>query len=579
GNITTYLRNGSSATSSTNMDNMTYSYLTGTNKLDHITDAVTTYCATCNDITNQSPGNYQYDSIGEMTADNAAGIANISWTVYGKVASITKSGDTTIQFTYDPEGNRISKAVIHAGDVSTTWYVRDAQGNILSTYTSGDPAVNGKDLTQIELDIYGTSRLGTWKRNVDVEMMTGSDSIALPLLGSGDSLIFTRGNKLFELVNHLGNVLSTISDKRFGVSFDDSTVAYYNPEIVSANDYYPFGMLQPGRTYTETGAGTYRFGFNGQEGDNEINGRGGAYSAKFWEYDPRIGRRWNIDPKSEEIHDVSPYLCLGDNPVLHDDPNGDFWHIIAGAIIGAVIDAGIEAGSQLIKHGSITSWKAIGGAAVQGAITGGVAAATGGASLAVSATTKVVIHVAAAAAANVVGGTLNRAVQGKKTTLADVGIDALAGAGGELAGKAVSKVAKGAVDKLSNQAKGKLGETLTQLKYAAKGYVRKGNAVVQTGRLTRVTREAEKAVYDHDFKQVITGKRLTVESKFNTSQLNIRQRLAQSKVQTVGGLIVDRTNSAQVSHVAKAATSNTVTGGTESVKQAVTGGSGSTKQQ
>lgn len=41
----------------------------------------------------------------------------------------------------------------------------------------------------------------------------------------------------------------------------------------------------------------YSFGFNGMEMDNEIfNDPGTSYTAEFWQYDSRIGRRWNIDP-------------------------------------------------------------------------------------------------------------------------------------------------------------------------------------------------------------------------------------------------------------------------------------------
>ena len=41
----------------------------------------------------------------------------------------------------------------------------------------------------------------------------------------------------------------------------------------------------------------YRFGFNGQEKDDEIFGSTGtSYTAEFWQYDARIGRRWNVDP-------------------------------------------------------------------------------------------------------------------------------------------------------------------------------------------------------------------------------------------------------------------------------------------
>ncbi|MES1249328.1 MAG: hypothetical protein ABUL46_01520, partial [Chitinophaga rupis] len=169
-----------------------------------------------------------------------------------------------------------------------TWYVRDAQGNILSVYTYGDPSVNGGALAQTELDIYGSSRLGTWKRAIPVTNLDSTVHNSFP--NSGDSITFTRGNKLFELTNHLGNVLATISDKRYGVTPDDSTVVYYNPEVVSANDYYPFGMMQYARNYTETGSGNYRFGFNGKENDNEVKGTGNQVDYGMRVYDPRVGK-------------------------------------------------------------------------------------------------------------------------------------------------------------------------------------------------------------------------------------------------------------------------------------------------
>jgi len=51
-------------------------------------------------------------------------------------------------------------------------------------------------------------------------------------------------------------------------------------------------MLQPGRQYN---AGTqYRYGFKGQENSDEISPN--TTTAEYWEYDARIGRRWNIDP-------------------------------------------------------------------------------------------------------------------------------------------------------------------------------------------------------------------------------------------------------------------------------------------
>ncbi len=82
-------------------------------------------------------------------------------------------------------------------------------------------------------------------------------------------------------------------------------------------DYYPFGMTMPGRSYSST---AYRFGFNGQEKDDEVSGSGNTMTAEFWEYDSRLGRRWNIDPLWYDWQ--SPYACFNNNPVYYNDPYG-----------------------------------------------------------------------------------------------------------------------------------------------------------------------------------------------------------------------------------------------------------------
>jgi RHS repeat-associated protein len=64
-----------------------------------------------------------------------------------------------------------------------------------------------------------------------------------------------------------------------------------------------------------------RYGFNGQEMDNEISGSGNSYTAEFWQYDPRLGRRWNLDPKPQV--GLSRYSVMNDSPIWLTDPNGD----------------------------------------------------------------------------------------------------------------------------------------------------------------------------------------------------------------------------------------------------------------
>ncbi len=65
----------------------------------------------------------------------------------------------------------------------------------------------------------------------------------------------------------------------------------------------------------------YRFGFNGQEKVNEISGMGNHNTAEFWEYDTRLGRRWNVGPKSNRS--ISNYATFANNPNLFVDPLGD----------------------------------------------------------------------------------------------------------------------------------------------------------------------------------------------------------------------------------------------------------------
>jgi hypothetical protein len=69
--------------------------------------------------------------------------------------------------------------------------------------------------------------------------------------------------------------------------------------------------------------GGYRFGFNGQEKVDEIAGAGNHTTAEFWEYDTRLGRRWNRDPKFFKYPGETPYSVMHNNPIKFNDPDGD----------------------------------------------------------------------------------------------------------------------------------------------------------------------------------------------------------------------------------------------------------------
>lgn len=324
GNILQYKRNGNSTFvpgGSLAMDSLNYTYVPGTNKLDHISDSVTKTIYP-NDLDSQLPGNYGYDAIGELTKDSTNGISSVQWTVYGKIQQITKSDGSTLVFTYDPSGNRISKTYTLAGGKPiTTWYVRDAQGNTVAVYTSGNQLINGGDLSLVESDIYGSSRLGILKDSIDVLNNVPATPMTLPLLGQGYGVNFVRGNKLFELSNHLGNVLTTISDKKFGVSLDGALVDHFVPQIISANDYYPFGSQMPGRDTTFVGS-NYRYGFNGKENDNEVKGVGNQQDYGMRIYDPRVGRFLSVDPLTGKYPELTPYQFASNMPIRALDLDG-----------------------------------------------------------------------------------------------------------------------------------------------------------------------------------------------------------------------------------------------------------------
>jgi len=81
--------------------------------------------------------------------------------------------------------------------------------------------------------------------------------------------------------------------------------------------------MQTGHSYIPQGRiRSYRFGFNGQEKDNEIYGDGNCYTADYWQYDPRLGRRWNVDPMTGSFPHQSPYCAFDNNPIYYTDPTG-----------------------------------------------------------------------------------------------------------------------------------------------------------------------------------------------------------------------------------------------------------------
>ncbi|TGV01073.1 3-coathanger stack domain-containing protein [Flavivirga rizhaonensis] len=349
-----------------------------TNQLDDVQDALGD--TGFNDLETQPDGNYTYDEIGQLIKDTAENLDTIIWRVDGKVKSIEKTNGDIIHFQYDGLGNRISKTDIASNKM--TLYTRDAQGNVLAvynsdanipapeypfdithnnlqvtdsqnftavntiattntttentveptgnlSYTAGEsitlsPNFHAKagstftakieDVTNIggndgmfltEHHIFGSSRLGLEQKNLKIteESITFVDTIFENVVG----------DKRYELSNHLGNVLSVVTDRKL------ISRGLLKPDVVAYNDYYPFGQLLPNR---HGSSDSYRYGFQGQEKDDEIKGEGNSLNYKFRMHDPRVGRFFAVDPLSPKYPSISPYSFSENNVMMSVELEG-----------------------------------------------------------------------------------------------------------------------------------------------------------------------------------------------------------------------------------------------------------------
>ncbi len=164
------------------------------------------------------------------------------------------------------------------------------------------------------------------------------------------------GQKHYELSNHLGNVLATVSDKKIAV-MSGANLSYYRADVVSYSDYYPFGAPMTERTAVVTPTDV-RYGFNGKEVDSEINGNGNACDFGARMYDARLGRWWSVDPLLNQNSAWSAYSYAIDNPIVFVDKNGE-WPGIGFMYFELDLGAGLSYGLNFVEQ-SGAAWDEVG---------------------------------------------------------------------------------------------------------------------------------------------------------------------------------------------------------------------------
>jgi hypothetical protein len=98
------------------------------------------------------------------------------------------------------------------------------------------------------------------------------------------------------------------------------------------------------------GTDKYPFGFNTQEKVNEIAGIGNHNTALFWEYDTRLGRRWNLDPVDQVS--ISNYAVNKNNPIWYLDRLGDNSKVTSQKIDDKVTEVNISSNIYVVGENS-----------------------------------------------------------------------------------------------------------------------------------------------------------------------------------------------------------------------------------
>ncbi len=171
-------------------------------------------------------------------------------------------------------------------------------------------------------------------------MITPKENEMIDALDPSDAGIFdlVRGEKNYELSNHLGNVLSVVTDAKVGID-SSGMLQYYLPRVIRYSDYYPFGSAMKERTWS----GDYRYGFNCKEVENEFQGKGNEYDFGARIYDPRIARFFSVDRFTNQLSWNSTYGFANNCPILGIDENGDLFKVYASARQAEKFRAMVEA--------------------------------------------------------------------------------------------------------------------------------------------------------------------------------------------------------------------------------------------
>ncbi len=177
-------------------------------------------------------------------------------------------------------------AVVLGGDIKVT---SNTQGEIQRSNVAVIPNTNYR----ITVSITAESGVSNLKLEAYQSSLLGETEIASPS-GSLQQL---------ELVV---NTVSTPQNLSFAIKgdFNTSNQLYFYVHSVKVEELEEVLLAANCEPYS---SGGYRYGFQGQEKDEEIKGSGNSYNYKFRMHDTRLGRFYALDPLAPKYPHNSPY--------------------------------------------------------------------------------------------------------------------------------------------------------------------------------------------------------------------------------------------------------------------------------
>ncbi|MBY0067111.1 MULTISPECIES: DUF6443 domain-containing protein [Empedobacter] len=273
GNIKGFIRNGNLLNNNLfTIDDLTYDYQANSNKLFNVSDSRTEdgfadknkYSGT---VVDDPKNDYKYDLNGNLTKDLNKEITAITYNFLNLPTEVLWNASKKINYTYDASGVKLRKVVTDGATVTTTDYLGgfQYQNNVLQFFPTAEGYVNVTDGTAF--------------------------------------------NYVYNYTDHLGNVRLSYQKELNG-----------SLKVLEENNYYPFGLKHSGYNNTNLANTNYKYKYNGKELQDELNLNLYDYGAR--NYDPAIGRWFNIDPLAEKMRRHSPYNYAFNNPVFFIDPDG-----------------------------------------------------------------------------------------------------------------------------------------------------------------------------------------------------------------------------------------------------------------